>query len=70
MKKSIKADEKKRKNEGHSDGSNPLLNMIQGLRNIGKHPEHDEQEFDMFYEEVPEKPKKEKHSNINNKKRK
>ena len=70
VKKSIKADEKKRKNEGHSDGSNPLLNMIQGLRNIGKHPEHDEQEFDMFYEEVPEKPKKEKHSNINNKKRK
>lgn len=70
VKKSQKAEEKKKKNEGHSEGANQLFSMIQGLRNIGKHPQHDESEFDMFYEETPEKPKKEKHSNINNKKRK
>ena len=70
VKKSMKAEEKKRKNEGHSEVSNPLFGMIQGLRGIGKKPARDESEDDMLYEEAPEKTKKEKHSNINNKKRK
>ncbi len=70
VKKSMKADIKKKKDKDHVERPNPMINMIQGLRNIGKHPEDDEKEFDMFYDETPEKSKKEKHSNMNKNKRK
>ena len=65
VKKSRKEEEKK-KNEGHSGGTNPFLGVIQGLRNIGRHPEQERAETDR----LPGKPGQEKRPDTDNKKRK
>ncbi len=70
VKKAQKAEEKKHKSTGDSGASNPLLNVFQSIRNIGKKPEYDEQEFDMFYEENTQKSKAGKQTNVNKKKHK
>ena len=70
VKKAQKAEEKKHRSTENSNDSNPLLNVFQNLRNIGKRSEYDEQKYGSLYEEKPQKLQKEKQSNLNKKKHK